>query len=207
MIRASTRTPDRKQVHRNRRAFAAAMLVPALLVAALLDLRPAEIDRPSAESTGSGVTDSQTRAGSRCGEPHFRPARVDHRFTPDYPLEAYAAREQGSVDVIVDVSANGEVTNSRLYQSSGSQALDDAAVAGALKYTFKPARRDGKPTQAQGIVTIDWTIGPDVVRHFKEMGESQPDVARKIQCLRDSQRHGGSLQLCQDASGEYHRRK
>ncbi len=252
MVLASAHTPDREQAHVDRRAVAVAVLIHVLLVAALLNSRPAEARQPALESmalvslrdattpaprveqpptsffsatvaseanrgrakiaAGIRTAGSQARINaSGCSGPRFRGARVQSRFKPDYPREAFLAKEQGSVDVIIDLAADGKPVKAKVYQSSGSKALDEAAVAGALKYTFSPATRDGEPTRSQAIVTIDWTIGPDVVRHFEAMDEdvsnksSRVEAMKKVQCLHDNTR-SATVHMCQDA-GENHRRR
>ena len=165
---------------------------------------------PASDIAGTGAADSQARTGaSGYTGPRFRPPRVQRRFTPDYPLEAFLANQQGSVDVIVDVAADGRAVEGHVYQSSGSQALDAAAVAGALKYTFKPAQRNGDPTRAQAIVTIDWTIGPTEIRRFEAMGvannaPSRVETMRKLDCIGSNARK--MAHLCRD-SEDHHRRR
>lgn len=161
----------------------------------------------ASDIAGSGSADSQAPTGTTGYRgPRFRPPRVQRRFNPDYPLEAFLANQQGSVDVIVDVAADGKALESRVHASSGSQALDDAAVAAALKYAFKAAQRNGKPTHAQAILTFDWTIGPKVIRHFESMGVSHSggsrETMRKLECIT---RHRGLVCGNPDEESRYRR--
>jgi TonB family protein len=88
----------------------------------------------------------------------FHPPEVTKRFRPDYPLDAFHARVQGSVDVMVTIAVDATVKEAHLYQSSGNDSLDRAAVEAVRHYVFRPARRDAEIVEAQAVVTIDWQI-------------------------------------------------
>ena len=62
----------------------------------------------------------------------------------------YPPNEHREVDVavIVVVSAEGKVVDAEISESAG-QAFDDAALAAARKWTFKPAMYDEKPVRAK----------------------------------------------------------
>jgi protein TonB len=128
---------------------AAASLVP-----------PATTSTPMATGAGSSASLATRGTGTYAG-PHFRPPRVRHRSLPGYPADAFLAHRQGSVDVIVTVSADGEPVEAQVHQSSGTESLDAAAVAAVKAWTFRAAERNGNATEAQAIVTIDWSIGAD----------------------------------------------
>lgn len=57
-----------------------------------------------------------------------------------YPAHARRLEEQGVVRLRVRVLASGSAGEVRLRQSSGSATLDAAAVEGAKKFKFNPAR-------------------------------------------------------------------
>jgi protein TonB len=88
----------------------------------------------------------------------FHPPEVTRRFRPDYPLDAFQARVQGSVDVMVTIGTDATVKEAHVYQSSGNDSLDRAAVEAVRRYLFRPARRDNRIVEAQAVVTIDWEI-------------------------------------------------
>jgi len=88
----------------------------------------------------------------------FHPPEVTKRFRPDYPLDAFHARVQGTVDVMVTIGTDATVKDAHLYQSSGNDSLDRAAVEAVRHYVFRPARRDREVVEAQAVVTIDWEI-------------------------------------------------
>jgi protein TonB len=88
----------------------------------------------------------------------FRPPQVVRRYTPTYPEDAFFAKREGSVDVMVTIAADASVRDAHVYRSSGDSSLDRASVDAAAHYVFRPARRGDDPTEAQAIVTIDWNI-------------------------------------------------
>lgn len=78
----------------------------------------------------------------------------------DYPAEALAKNEQGTVSFALDVDATGVVTACWVTLSSGSPALD-AATCQALtqRARFKPARDErGRVTAGQYRSRITWQI-------------------------------------------------
>ncbi|WP_100137957.1 energy transducer TonB [Snodgrassella alvi] len=62
-----------------------------------------------------------------------------------YPKDSLENEEEGSVGVIVSVSANGTAQKVVISKSSGYRRLDRAAKRAVLKHRFKPATRDGVP--------------------------------------------------------------
>ncbi len=63
---------------------------------------------------------------------------------PGYPEAARRNQEQGAVDLVIKVLANGSVGEVRVKKGSGSQLLDDAAVNEAKGWQFTPGRRGPK---------------------------------------------------------------
>jgi protein TonB len=64
---------------------------------------------------------------------------------PGYPREAARHHEQGTVEVLVHITPNGEPGEIEIVSSSGSQALDEATREAVMKWHFKPAIHDGQP--------------------------------------------------------------
>lgn len=78
---------------------------------------------------------------------HVIPAIPDSRFRnrpPDYPAEAAMKGQHGSVVIVIHVGGNGLVTGIEVRERSGIVALDQAAVAAARKWRFRPAMKDGR---------------------------------------------------------------
>jgi len=83
-----------------------------------------------------------------------------YRSTPLPPYPA-AAREQGiegTVLLDVLVLADGRVGEARVRQSSGSPALDAAALEAVRRWTFTPARRGPEPVDAWVEVPVKFSL-------------------------------------------------
>ncbi len=74
----------------------------------------------------------------------IRLPRPYRRLVPSYPDTAARAEVEGIVDVLVDLDAQGEVTQIELARWAG-YGLDEAAIATARQLHFFPASRDGVP--------------------------------------------------------------
>lgn len=64
---------------------------------------------------------------------------------PEYPRLARRAHQQGTVMLNVMVSAAGTASEVNVAQSSGSDALDDAALRAVKRWRFVPAKRGSEP--------------------------------------------------------------
>src|SRR3546814_1945739 len=72
---------------------------------------------------------------------------IQSRMTapPKYPADAVAARTTGKVVVIVDVAADGSVSDARVEKSEPAGVFDQVTLEAVKKWTFQPALKDGKP--------------------------------------------------------------
>jgi protein TonB len=87
--------------------------------------------------------------------------RIDlaHSSQPEYPPQSRRLGEQGSLVLQVLVDASGHVTDSKLVQSSGSDRLDQAALAGVkTNYHFFPGTVDGKPQPMWFTFKFTWKL-------------------------------------------------
>jgi protein TonB len=82
--------------------------------------------------------------------------RTVRKIQPPYPAIARQARVQGSVQVQIDISETGEVTNAALI--TGHPLLRDAALQAARQWTFRPTELNGRPVRAIGIITFNFTL-------------------------------------------------
>jgi periplasmic protein TonB len=100
-----------------------------------------------APGASGGCSSGETRApGAHTGE------------APSYPAAAKQSGVQGTTRVRLLVSPAGMVTEAVVTQSSGSRALDNAAVAALLRWRFQPALRSGEPATAQVIVPVVFSL-------------------------------------------------
>jgi len=82
--------------------------------------------------------------------------RVLRRVQPPYPVIAKQARIEGSVQVQIDISEDGAVTNVTLL--SGHPLLNDAALRAAKQWQFIPTELNGQRVRAIGLLTFNFTL-------------------------------------------------
>jgi protein TonB len=82
--------------------------------------------------------------------------RVLRRVQPPYPVIARQAHIQGSVQVQIDISETGAVTNVTLL--FGHPLLRDAAMQAAKQWQFIPTELNGLPVRAIGLLTFNFTL-------------------------------------------------
>lgn len=73
----------------------------------------------------------------------LRLPRPYRRLRPSYPDTAAVAEAEGTVDVLVDIGADGEIIKVQVARWAGF-GLDDITVATVRQMHFFPAKRDGK---------------------------------------------------------------
>jgi TonB family protein len=81
------------------------------------------------------------------------PAEVISKPTPAYTPEARNLRIEGEVVLEVVFEASGKLRILRVVRSLG-HGLDEAAVNAAEQIRFKPAKRDGQPSDSTALVHI-----------------------------------------------------
>ncbi len=77
---------------------------------------------------------------------------------PYYPLAAKRKGIQGKVLLNVAVKTDGTPATVEISRSSGSSALDEAALDAVKQWKFVPARRGGQFVQANVIVPVEFKI-------------------------------------------------
>ncbi len=82
-----------------------------------------------------------------CGgdAPLVHPAPVEAPSPFVYPVALWDRGVQGETVLLVHVTDGGAVDSAKVGRSSGREAFDSAAVAGAYKLRFVPAHRGGDP--------------------------------------------------------------
>ena len=105
------------------------------------------VAQPKTPSQPVGVTAKATPATAARTEPEIVTARVDPRHPlrePRYPAVSRRAGEEGRVELLLYILANGKVGDARVAQSSGYSRLDESALHEALRsWRFMPQSRDG----------------------------------------------------------------
>ncbi len=77
---------------------------------------------------------------------------------PRYPPAAFRAGIQGEVILIIDVDANGDVTNVTVEKSSRNRDLDRAAMEAARKWRFNAAESGGKKAAGRVRVPVNFAL-------------------------------------------------
>ncbi|MFM2407771.1 MAG: hypothetical protein RL358_513 [Pseudomonadota bacterium] len=113
---------------------------------------------PAAVSTAAVAATSAPALPDR--EPDFSAAYLNNP-KPVYPLAARRMGWQGKVIVRVEVLANGAAGEVSLYQSSGREALDNAALAAVKSWRFTPARVAGQLITKTFLVPIPFKLESD----------------------------------------------
>ena len=77
---------------------------------------------------------------------------------PRYPPAAFRAGIQGEVILIIDVDANGNVTNVSVERSSRNRDLDRAAMEAARKWKFNPSIVNGQKAAGRVRVPVNFAL-------------------------------------------------
>ncbi len=81
------------------------------------------------------------------------------RLRPEYPDTAARAEAEATVDVLVDVGADGEVGNVRIARWAGF-GLDEMTVATVRKMHFFPAMKNGSPIAMRVLLRYNFRKPP-----------------------------------------------
>lgn len=81
-----------------------------------------------------------------------------HNPKPAYPLMARRRGLQGLVRLDVKVNAEGIPTAVRVKDSSGHEALDEAALTAVWHWRFAPARRGGEAVEGSVVVPVRFNL-------------------------------------------------
>jgi periplasmic protein TonB len=77
-----------------------------------------------------------------------------------YPEELWDAGVQGKTTLRVFITEQGSVDTVRVEHTSGHEAFDSAALAGARLLKFDPARRGGQPIAVWRSLPVEFNLGP-----------------------------------------------
>lgn len=90
---------------------------------------------------------------------NFRPPQPYRRLRPLYTDAAARAGAEATVDVQVDIGADGEVTRAEVLRWAG-YGLDEAAVNTVRQLHFRPAMRDGAPVPVRVVLRYNFRRPP-----------------------------------------------
>jgi len=112
---------------------------------------PPPTPTPVAKPAATPAPDNVVRLTSKLTQ-----GRVLRRVQPPYPVIAKQAHIQGSVQVQIDISETGAVTNVTLI--SGPPLLREAAMQAAKQWLFIPTELNGQRVRAVGLLTFNFTL-------------------------------------------------
>jgi len=99
--------------------------------------------------------------GACAGDQQIDPPTPLFQDVPvEYPLDLWDRDIEGETLVRVRVSDTGSVTEAEVLESSGIEAFDSAAVAGAMDMRFQPAQRNGRRIEVWARLPIRFTKRP-----------------------------------------------
>ncbi len=90
--------------------------------------------------------------------PLFVEAEQDYAPQPVIPDDLRTESLDKNFVAMLTVGPDGVPTAIKVAQSTGYPELDEAAVATAKKWRFKPATLDGAPTESQVKLTIEFSV-------------------------------------------------
>lgn len=126
------------------------------------DLLPAPSLTESAldqlEASAAGKVSSQVTADSAPFTAANFQANYGSNPKPEYPGIATRRGWEGTVRLLVKVTAEGNSEKVSVQRSSGHDVLDEAAVEAVEKWKFIPARRGDTPVPSTVIVPINFVL-------------------------------------------------
>src|SRR6185436_6073455 len=102
-------------------------------------------------------------AGAQAHEPELptgttAPVLLE-KAEPDYPRAALEAGVGGTVGMELTVGEDGAVAEAKLVKPAGF-GLDEAALAAARRFRFRPATHDGKPIASTVLFDQNFVLRP-----------------------------------------------
>lgn len=89
-----------------------------------------------------------------------RPTPLYGEVPIEYPIGLWDQDVEGETLLRVRVTETGRVDSVEVVESSGQQAFDSAAIAGARELRFQPARRNGKRIEVWAQVPVHFSKRP-----------------------------------------------
>ncbi|PHY07494.1 MAG: energy transducer TonB [Alcaligenaceae bacterium] len=120
----------------------------------------ATTDATRAENTAASGRASGSAQPGTGTEPALTAARFDadylHNPAPAYPSQSRRLKEEGTVLLLVRVSAEGTPLSVEIRNSSGFERLDEAGLQAVRQWRFVPAKRGSENVAASVLVPIQF---------------------------------------------------
>ncbi|MBM81545.1 MAG: hypothetical protein CMJ78_13270 [Planctomycetaceae bacterium] len=114
---------------------------------------------PDKSKTKSPAADSSVASKANVGtKVDELPQKLPTNAPPAYPKTELAAGIEGLVLLRVQVSATGKVSRISVHRSSGTLALDSAALKAVRNWQFRPAKRNGQSVSHEIAVPVRFRI-------------------------------------------------
>lgn len=117
--------------------------------AAAAQHRPLPADRIIIEDAPDGRDTSAAQSST------VRPPQPFRRLRPAYPATAAAVEAEATVDIAVEITADGEVSEAEIVRWAGF-GLDEAVIRTVRQLHFRPALRDGLPVPARVLLRYNF---------------------------------------------------
>jgi protein TonB len=80
----------------------------------------------------------------------------------DYPNQAWNARIGGQTRLRIHIATDGTVDSAYVLESSGYPVLDSAALAGARRLRYRPARQGDRPVAVWAVLPVRYPLPEEV---------------------------------------------
>ena len=107
------------------------------------------VQQAPAPATGTPIQTSAT---------HTTPIGRPHTCDNGYPAAAIENMAQGTTTLQFTIGTDGLTHDISIYATSGNKDLDDAAVACASRWRYKPAVQDGKTVAVPWKANVAWRM-------------------------------------------------
>jgi TonB family protein len=84
------------------------------------------------------------------------PAAISVPVPADYPRIAAEQNRSGTAVIQVDLAGAGAIRNAMIFESSGNQFLDRAALLAARQQTYSPQIVGCEPVSGSYLITVDF---------------------------------------------------
>jgi TonB family protein len=92
------------------------------------------------------------------GSAFHMPTLLNEQLPFEYPQDAWASRIGGETVLRIRISTAGAVDSIAVQTTSGHRSLDSAAVAGARKLRYKPARQGERPVPVWATLPVRYPM-------------------------------------------------
>lgn len=97
------------------------------------------------------------RVGQSGGAFHV-PVMQNESLPFQYPPEAWREGVGGEARIRIHINRRGRVDSAYVLESSGHAALDSAALAGARRLEYRPARQGNRPVSVWAVLPVRYPM-------------------------------------------------